>query len=73
MGMIRVTSDLSINPAFVSHMAWDRRHYMNGPGDSVLVITMADGTAHRVTHQPWMLDGTDGYDVERRILEAVDG
>lgn len=48
MTMIRVTSDLTINPAFVSFMEWERRHYVNGPGDSVLLITMADGRVHRV-------------------------
>ena len=70
--MVRVTSDLVINPAFVSFMSWDRRHYVNGPGDTVLLITMADGTVHRVQHQPHLLGGTDAYAAERAIVCAFD-
>ena len=70
--MIKCGRDLSVNPQHVSQMHWDRRHYANGPGDSVLVITMADGTVHRVRHEPaYMMDHVDAYKVEQAILAAM--
>lgn len=69
--MIRLDRDRHINPAFVATLEWDHRQYMNG-SDSVLVITMHDGAQHRVKHQPWYLDGPDGYAIEKAILAALE-
>ncbi|MBZ4022185.1 hypothetical protein CKO11_06910 [Rhodobacter sp. TJ_12] len=70
--MIRINKDLHINPAFVASLEWDRSNYAFGPSDSVLVITMHDGKEHLVRHQPWYLDGTDAYAVERQILASIE-
>lgn len=70
MAMIRIDNDRHINPAFVASMEWQHRHYMNG-SDSILVITMDDGTAHRVKHEPWYLNGPDALKVEREIISAL--
>lgn len=75
-GMVRAGRDLWINPQHVMSLEWDRRHYANGPGDSVLVIRLVTGKEHRVRHEPHCLDGTDAYAVERDIrsaLEAANG
>lgn len=69
--MIDCGPDLKINHAWVASIAWDRRHYFSGPGDSTLVITMHDGTQHRVRHAPAGWGGTDAYAVERDILRAL--
>jgi hypothetical protein len=71
-GLVRLDADRHVNPTFVTFIEWDRRHYMNGPGSSALVITMADGTVHRVRHEPHLLGGTDGYEVERAIIEGIE-
>jgi len=70
--MVRCTPDLIVNPLLVASVAWERRHYMNCAGDSVLLITMVDGTVHRVRHEPHLMGGTDGYDVERRIIAGFE-
>lgn len=67
--LIRIGRHRHINPAYVVFMEWDRRFYANG-SDSALVITMHDGTQHRVEHQPGYLDGADAYAVEKAILAA---
>jgi hypothetical protein len=67
--MVR-TRDLTINPAYVVSMEWDRRWYANGPGDSVLVIRMHGGHEHRIKHEPHLMGGTDAYKVEAAILAA---
>lgn len=69
--MIRIDRDRHINPAFVASLEWDHRSYING-SDSILIITMHDGTVHRVKHQPWYLDCPDGYKLEREILAAIE-
>jgi hypothetical protein len=71
--MIECGPDLKVNPAFVASLAWDNRSYANGPGDSVLVITMHDGTEHRVRHShrsAW--GGVDAYAVEKAICAAFE-
>jgi hypothetical protein len=69
-GMVKA-GDQHINPVHVSHTAWDRRHYANGPGDSFLVVTMVWGEKIRIPHQPYNLGGIDAYEVERGIVEGV--
>lgn len=61
---------LSINPAFVASMEWDRRHYANMPGDNTLIVRMMDGAEHRILHSAHLLDGVDAYAIERTILTA---
>ena len=68
--MIRIDQNRHINPAFVASMEWDHRHYING-SESVLIITMWDGTVHRVKHQPWYLGCPDATKIEREILAAM--
>lgn len=71
--MIRIDQDRHINPAFIASLTWDRRDYAWGPSSSVLIITMHDGTEHRVKHEPWYLGGADAYAVEKSILANLTG
>lgn len=64
--MLRLTSDVSIDPARVAATEWVRRHYING-SSSTLVVTMEDGRTHRFEHRP----GYDPYAIERAIHEAL--
>lgn len=68
--LVQCGGDLWLNRDLVQRLEWDRRHYMNGPGSSTLVITMADGAVHRIQHQPGYLDGTDAYAIERALTNA---
>lgn len=69
MQMVTV-GDRRINPAYVAHMRWDHRHYVNGSESaSALTITMADGLVFSIRHQPQY--GSDAYRVEREILAAL--
>ena len=64
--MIRITPDLSINPAMVASVERDNRFYANGSA-FYLVITMNDGKVHRVEHGY----GVDIFAIEKAIGEAV--
>lgn len=64
--LIRITNELSINPAHVASVQQDNRFYMNGSA-TYLVITMADGKVHRVEHG-W---GVDVFAIEKQINEAL--
>lgn len=68
---MRVTPELFLNPEFVADMVVDRRHYFNGPGDSVLIITMADGREHRIRHEPHYLGGADIYKIQTQVEAAL--
>jgi len=72
--MVRCGPDLTINPAFVASLSWERRHYFNSSGNSVLVIIMHDGAKHRVehTHTGSGWGGVDAYAVERAIVDALE-
>ena len=67
MTLVRITRDLSINPADVSACVIDQRHYMNGPGPAWLVVSMRDRSEHRVEHTPHHLGGTDIYAIKRQL------
>ncbi len=61
-----------LDPKRISSMEWERTGlYVNGPGESRLVITMENATRHIVHHQPHMLGGIDCYKLEKEILEAL--
>jgi len=64
--MLRITDDLTINASCVVSLETDQRHYMNGPGDSTLVITMDDGRQHRIRHGY----GVDIYAIKKQIEAA---
>lgn len=64
--MIRLTSEISINPALVASVQLDHRFYMNGSA-TWLIITMADGKVHRVEHGY----GVDVFAIEKAINAAV--
>lgn len=64
--------NLTINPARVQSMDWDQRFYMNGPGEQALIVTMVDGTRHRIKHEPQYLGGVNAYEVERKIMEELE-
>lgn len=70
VALVKCGADLWISRELVQSLEWDRRHYMNGPGSSTLVITMADGAVHRIKHEPGYLDGTDAYAIERALTNA---
>jgi hypothetical protein len=68
VAMLKI-GEVWIDPGRVSSMEWDRRHYMNGPGESKLVVTMENGTRHIIHHQPHLLGGVDAYAIEKQIAE----
>lgn len=63
--------EVYLDPKRVSSMEWERRHYMNGPGESKLIITMENGVRHIIHHQPNLWGGVDAYAIEKQILEAT--
>ncbi|WP_275789733.1 hypothetical protein [Pararhizobium gei] len=65
---VRIDAERQINPADVSAMVWDRRFYMNGSA-TTLVITMRDGSVHRLENDAW----TDAFAIEQKIQAAVGG
>ena len=68
--MIKI-GEVWLDPKRISSMEWDRQHYMNGPGDSKLIITMENGVRHIVHHQPHLFGGIDAYEIERKIAAAI--
>lgn len=70
--LVRTGRDSWVNPQHVTSMEWERRHYANGPGDSILVVRLVTGKEVRVRHEPHYLDGTDAHAVEREILAAME-
>lgn len=65
--MIKVSDDLIVNPVHVASISWDRGHSY-----SAMIITMADGTKHRVRHDPFSLGGTDCYKSEAQIVAGYE-
>ena len=65
--MIRVSDDLIVNPVHVASISWDRDHSY-----SAMIITMADGTKHRVRHDPYSLGCTDCYKAEAQIVAGYE-
>lgn len=65
--MIKVSDDLIVNPAHVASISWDR-----GYSYSAMIITMADGTKHRIRHDPYSLRGTDCYKAEAQIVAGYE-
>lgn len=61
--MVKVSDDLIVNPAHVASISWDRGHSY-----TAMIIGMADGTKHRIRHDPYSLGGTDCYKAEARIV-----
>ena len=68
---MRITPDIWVNPNYVASMVVDRRHYMNGPGDSVLIIMMQDGQEHRIKHEPHYYGGADIYKIQSAIEDRL--
>jgi|GEM_PF-2843763 hypothetical protein len=65
--MIKASDDLIVNPVHVASISWDRGHTY-----TAMIITMADGTKHRVRHDPCSLGGTDCYNAEALILAGYE-
>lgn len=65
--MIKVSDDLIVNPVNVASISWDR-----GYTYTAFIITMADGTKHRVVHDPYSLGGTDCYKAEAQIVAGYE-
>jgi hypothetical protein len=61
--MVKLTDDLTINAALVASVELSQHHYMNGPGDAKLIVTMDDGRQHSITHGY----GINIYDIKKRI------
>ncbi len=64
--MLKITDDLTINPAMVASLETTQYHYVNGPGDASLIITMENGTRHVVKHG-W---GINIYEIQKKIEAA---
>lgn len=61
--ILRLTSELSVDPAEVQSLAWDSTY----DGRRTLVITMKGGKEHKLKN-----DGhTDAYAVEKLLLKAT--
>lgn len=69
--LVKCGPDTLVNPAHISTIKWDRSSYHYGSRPSMLVITMMDGRAIRLSHQPHMLDGIDCYLIEAKLMEAA--
>lgn len=65
--MIKVNDDLIVNPMHVASISWDRGHSY-----TAMTISMADGTKHRVNHNPSPYGGTDCYKAEAAIVASYD-
>lgn len=64
MALTRLTRELAVNKELVASVHWDRQF-----GTS-LVVTMQDGTMHRIEHTGGYTGGDDCYDIERKLLDA---
>ena len=64
--IVSITNELSLNPDMVMGMERDNRFYMNG-SESYLVITMVDGTVHRIKHG----FGVDIYAIEKKLSQPT--
>jgi len=62
--LVRLTHDLSVNRDLVSSVEWDRTY------NTRLVVTMANGTAHSIKHEPGYTGGIDCYKIEKELLNA---
>ncbi|PWE52315.1 hypothetical protein DEM27_31745 [Metarhizobium album] len=65
MALTRLTKELAVNKDLVASVHWDRLYT-----STALVVTMQDGTAHRITHTGGYTGGDDCYEIERRLLDA---
>lgn len=64
--MLKLTDDLTINVAQIASVETSHRHYVNGPGDATLVVTMDNGRQHRIPHG----HGVDIYALKKQIEAA---
>lgn len=64
MSLTRLTRELSVNRELVASVTWDRGH------NTSLIVTMQDGTQHRIKHSGGYYDGDDCYKIERMLLDA---
>ena len=62
--LTRLTRSLSVNKEMVASVHWDDTYARS------LVITMHDGTQHRIAHNPGGMDSDNCYDIERKLLDA---
>ncbi len=61
--ILKLTGQLALNPADVSTLAWDSTY----DGRRTLVITMRNGTEHRVPNDGY----TNAYEVEKLLIKAT--
>ncbi len=64
MPMVQCGADVIVNSAHISTIEWERGHSF-----TMLIITMQDGRAIRLKHQPPY--GLDCYAIEAALLEAA--
>lgn len=62
--LTRLTPEMAVDKAMVASVHWDKRY------GKALVITMQDGTVHRVNDKSNYGGGWDCYEIERRLLDA---
>lgn len=68
MGLLRCSDDVVINPDHVSSIEWDRGHSY-----TAMVVTMQDGRSIRLRHEPHLMNGTDCYLIEAKLVDATRG
>ena len=70
MSLVRITRDLIINRDEVASLDLQHSHYMSGPSNTVLVITMNHGGQHRIEHRNYGYDPVDCYKIQEALLNA---
>ncbi len=65
MALTRLTRELSVNKELVASVHWDRSY-----SSTALVVTMQDGTTHRIKDTSNYTGGDDCYAIEKKLLDA---
>ena len=68
MSLMRLTSELAINPEEVVSMKREHRDYING-SDNYLIIEMKNGKSHRLQHGY----GVNVFKIEDEIMDTKRG
>lgn len=71
MALLRINDNLAINADYVMYICWFRPRRADSDAKSFLQITMADGSAHTICHDPDKQGGADAHEIERRLLAAA--
>lgn len=65
MTLVKCGPDTVINAAQIRTIEWDRGHTY-----TAMIVTMSDGHAVRLRHEPNSMAGTDCFLIEAKLLDA---